>query len=180
MRSGESAPCAAPGGRLVQRRDRRNELPHDAERGVDVETDPVTLGNREHVREARAPRLIRDDCERRPALEPIDSPHACKAGMPELRELRDALAQGRFEASGQERRRKAQLLQTLAGAFVDDQARAERIGARRRNCEGHDGSGLHGLLGRSCTRRAVPAHRGGASASRATAVPTVRGVTWAQ
>jgi hypothetical protein len=51
------------------------------------------------VREARPTRLIGDDRERRPALEPIDPPHACKTGMPELRKLRHALAQGRFEPS---------------------------------------------------------------------------------
>ena len=34
---------------VVQRRDRRNELPHDAQCRVDIELESMALGNRENV-----------------------------------------------------------------------------------------------------------------------------------
>ena len=73
---GRERAVRGPGRSVVQRRDRGNELPHETQRGVDVEIEPVALGHGEHVRQPRASRMLGHERERRAAVETIDPPHA--------------------------------------------------------------------------------------------------------
>ena len=175
MRSGEIAPCAAPCDAWCSAATAGTSW-RTTQSAALISSSSPSRSATASTSDRRAPRGCSDtSASAVAALETIEAPHPCVAWMAELRETCNLLAQCRLEPGGQQLRGKAQLLEALAGAVADDEARAERIGERGGGRKGHDGCGLHGFLQRSVRARGVPAPRGGHQRCRATAVPGAAG-----
>ena len=129
---------------LVQQRDRRHELPEQAQRGVQIELQTALRGDAQHVRQPDSFDVVRDD--REPGRVAVDAPDPRVVRVPEIREPRRALAQGELEGGhGQQLRTHPQDLQQIAGRGVDrDDAVAEAVGEERRfGLIGGRGHGCH-------------------------------------
>ena len=87
---------------LVQHRDRRHDLPHQAQGRVDVQIDLAGAGDLEDSGKPRADGAFRDDTERRAVVEPIDAPCARVERVAEVREPADPLAKHELEGGRRE------------------------------------------------------------------------------
>jgi len=83
---------------LVQRGNRRHELPNKAQRRIDIEVDAPIGGLGEQIRQPRARGRVGNDSQCRVSIgEPLDRAHADERGMTEGGEAADTLAQGELE-----------------------------------------------------------------------------------
>ena len=82
---------------LVQFRHRRDDLPDETERRVDVERQQVLLGNRQHPRQPHAVDVARDERQARRVADLFQFVHAGQRLAAHVREPVDALAHQEFK-----------------------------------------------------------------------------------
>ena len=111
----------------AQERDRRDQLTQQAQRRIEIEAQPALFRHAEHVRQADALDVIRDDRKTRRVA--VDAADARVIGVAEVRQARGAFAQRELERRDrQQLRAHAQDLQQVAGRGVhSDDAFTEAV-----------------------------------------------------
>ena len=147
-------------GILVEQRDRRHQLPNQAQCRVQVERQPPLRRDPQDLRQPRSLGMIRHDGE--PAGLTIDAAHARVIGVPEVGQARRALPQGELERRDREQLRpQAENLQQVPRGAVDrDHASTETVGEKRRLGTLHGGGHPVHTIGR-LQRRDHACHESG-------------------